>query len=86
MNPTFLAIISLLAAAFAFWTKQPKNGLGFLMLTGAFLLFIPNLVTGFWDQFLQASGLVLYIFAAVVVVGKKLSVKVEPEQQTKEEK
>lgn len=78
---TFLAIISLLAAGFAFWTKQPKTGLGFIILAGAFILLMENLAVGVRANFYQAFGMVLFVAGAAVICGKKLTVKEEKKEE-----
>lgn len=83
MNQTFLMIISLLAAGFSFFTRQPKKGLGFLIYTVAFFLSIPSLAFGIKSDFLGAAGLVLFVFGGLVIVWKKPEKKAEPAEEEK---
>jgi hypothetical protein len=78
MEQTFLAIISLLAAGYAFFSKQPKMGLGFLIYTGAFILLMPGLSSGIWTNVLIASAMVLFVAGSLVMIYKKK--KIEPEK------
>lgn len=71
MYQAFLAIISLLGAAYGFGTKQPKIGLGFLIYTGAFILLIPNLAEGIKADLLGAIALVLFVAGSLAIVFKK---------------
>lgn len=71
MYQAFLAIISLLGAAYGFGTKQPKIGLGFLVYTGAFILLIPNLAAGIKADLLNAAALVLFVIGSLAIVWKK---------------
>ena len=71
MYQAFLAIISLLGAAYAFGTRQPKIGLGFLVYTGAFILLIPNLAEGIKADILGAIALVLFVAGSLSIVWKK---------------
>lgn len=82
MYQTFLAIISLLAGLYAFWTKQVKMGLGFLVFAGAFILLIPNLTTGIKTDVLGAVAMVLFVGGCLLVVWKKKT-KIE-EKKTEE--
>ena len=87
MYQIFLAIISLIAAGYSLFTKQPKIGLGFIILAGAAFLLNPNLATiGVRADFYGASALVLYLFGSLVIVWKKREPKIEePVSKEKEE-
>jgi thiol:disulfide interchange protein len=71
MYQTFLAIISLLAGAYAFWTRQVKMGLGFLILAGAFILLIPNLTVGIKTDIFGALAMALFVLGSLLIVWKK---------------
>ncbi len=71
MYQTFLAIISLLAGLYAFWTKQVKMGLGFLIFAGAFILLIPNLTTGIKTDIVGAVAMVLFVGGCLLIAWKK---------------
>ncbi len=71
MYQTFLAIISLLASLYAFWTRQVKMGLGFLIFAGAFILLIPNLTVGIKTDILGAVAMVLFVAGSLLIVWKK---------------
>lgn len=71
MYQTFLAIISLLAGLYAFWTKQVKMGLGFLIYAGAFVLLIPNLTVGIKTDIVGAIAMVLFVGGSLLIVLKK---------------
>ena len=82
MYQAFLAIISLLGAIYAFGTKQPKIGLGYLVYTGAFILLIPNLAEGIKADILGAAALVLFVAGSFLIAWKK---KKQDEKKNEEE-
>lgn len=87
MYQAFLAIISLLGAAYGFGTKQPKIGLGFLIYTGAFILLIPNLAEGIKADILNATALVLFVAGSLAIVFKKKEkVEIPIEKPVKDDK
>ncbi len=67
----FLTVISLLAAAYAFFTRQAKLGLGLVVYAVVFFLLIPNIAFGIKDDFIKAIALVLFIVGSFVIVWKK---------------
>ena len=67
----FLAVISLIAAAYALFTRQAKLGLGFLIYAVVFFLLIPNIAFGIKGDFLNAIALVLFVVGSFVIVWKK---------------
>ena len=71
MYQAFLAVITLIAAAYAFFTRQPKLGLGFVIYAVVFFLLIPNIAFGIKADFLNALALVLFIVGTFVIVWKK---------------
>lgn len=83
MYQVFLAIISLIAAGYSFFTKQPKMGLGFLIIAGSAFLLNPNLAIGVRADFYGATALVLFVLGSLVIVWKKREPKVE-ESESKE--
>lgn len=80
----FLAVITLIAAAYAFFTRQAKVGLGFVIYAIVFFLLIPNIAFGIKGDFLNAIALVLFIVGSFVIVWKKAGKK--PEEPSSEEK
>lgn len=83
MDQTFLAIISLLAAGYAFFSRQARLGLGFLIYTGAFILLIPGLSSGIWTNVVIALAMVLFVAGSFVIIWKKK--KIEPEKENENE-
>jgi thiol:disulfide interchange protein len=71
MYQIFLAIISLLATVYCFWTKQVKMAFGFLILTVAFFLLNPQLTMGIQTDIAGASAMVLFIAGSFLIVWKK---------------
>ena len=67
----FLAVISLIAAVYALFTRQAKLGLGFLIYAVVFFLLIPNIAFGIKGDFLNAIALVLFVVGSFVIVWKK---------------
>lgn len=84
MYQAFLAIISLLAGAYCFWTKQVRMAFGFLVFAGAFFLLIPNLTFGIKTDIVGAGAMVLFVIGVILVVYKKREPKVEMPQEEKE--
>lgn len=83
MQTAFLIIISLLGSAYAMVTRQTKTALGLFVITLAFALQIPDLVTGFWVDILSALSLIVFVVGILIIIYKKkekiddLSVKEE---------
>lgn len=73
----FLAVITLIAAAYAFFTRQAKVGLGFVIYAIVFFLLIPNIAFGIKGDFLNAIALVLFVVGTFVIVWKKVEKKPE---------
>ena len=71
MYQAFLAIISLLAGAYCFWTKQVKMAFGFLIFAAAFFLLNPQLTMGIQTDIAGASAMVLFVAASFLIVWKK---------------
>jgi len=67
----FLSVISLIAAAYAFLTRQAKLGLGLLIYAVVFFLLIPEIAFGIKDDFVKALGLVLFVVGSIAIVYKK---------------
>jgi len=86
MDQTFLAIISLVAAGYAFITKQPKQGLGFLIYTGAFILLMPGLSSGIVTNVLVALAMVLFVVGSFVIIFKKKKIELPEENENEEAK
>ena len=81
MDQTFLAIISLVAAGYAFFTRQAKQGLGFLIYTAAFILLIPGLASGITTDVLRAVAMVLFVVGSFVIIFRKKKVEVSSENE-----
>jgi len=77
----FLIIFSLAGAGYAAWTKQGKTALGFFIITIAFVLQIPNMVSGFWVDIFLALSIILFAVGVFTIIWKKK----EKELITKEE-
>jgi len=71
MQTAFLIIISLLGSAYAMVTRQTKTALGLFVITLAFALQIPDLVTGFWVDILLALSLIVFVVGIFIIVFKK---------------
>lgn len=84
MQEAFLIIISLLGAAYAFWTKQPKTALGLLILAAGFVFFIPNLAVGIVSDIYGALSLVIYLAGVIVIVWQKKILNFEDKQDHEE--
>jgi len=67
----FLSVISLIAAAYAFFTRQAKLGLGLVVYAVVFFLLIPEIAFGIKGDFLNAIALVLFVVGSFVIVYKK---------------
>ena len=81
----FLAVISLIAAAYAFFTRQAKIGLGFVLYWVVFFLLIPDVAFGIKADFLNAIALVLFVVGSFAIVWKKMEKKTgEPSGEEKE--
>ena len=85
MQAAFLIIISLLGAAYATWTKQGRLALGLLILAIAFVLVIPNLVSGIWVDIFGALALILYAVGVFVAVWKKKEQPLKMPEETQKE-
>lgn len=83
MQTAFLIIISLFGSVYAMVTRQTKTALGLFVITLAFALQIPDLVTGFWVDILLALSLIIFTVGVFLIIYKKkektedLSVKEE---------
>ena len=92
MQTAFLIIISLLGSAYAVVTRQTKTALGLFVITLAFALQIPDIVTGFWIDILLALSLIVFVVGIFIIVYKKkektedLSVKEENTNEKNETK
>lgn len=92
MQTAFLIIISLLGSVYATVTRQTKTALGFFVITLAFALQIPDLVTGFWTDILLALSLIIFVVGVLIIIYKKkektedLSVKEEEINENDETK
>lgn len=71
MQTAFLIIISLLGSAYAMMTRQTKTALGLFVITLAFALQIPDLVTGFWIDILLALSLIVFVVGIFIIIYKK---------------
>lgn len=71
MYQTFLAIISLLAAGYCFFTKQVRIGLGYLVYTIAFVLLMPKLTVGIESDIASAGAMVLFVGGSLIIIWKK---------------
>lgn len=71
MQTAFLIIIALLGTVYALTTRQTKTAAGLFIITLAFVLQIPDLVTGFWVDILLALSLMFFTVGVGVVVWKK---------------
>lgn len=81
----FLAVITLIAAAYAFFTRQAKIGLGFVLYAVVFFLLIPDIAFGIKADFLNAIALVLFVVGSFTMVYKKMEKKTEePSGEEKE--
>lgn len=67
----FLIIFSLAGAGYAVWTKQGKIVAGLLILTLAFVLQIPNMVSGFLVDIFTALSIILFAVGVLVIIWKK---------------
>ncbi|MGA2666900.1 MAG: hypothetical protein ABSE91_02300 [Patescibacteria group bacterium] len=76
MDQTFLAIISLFTAGYAFTTKQARSGLGFLVYTAAFILLIPGLSSGVMNDIFRAFAMVLFVVGSFLIIWKVKKVEV----------
>jgi len=77
MYQAFLAIISLVAGAYCFWTKQVRMAFGFLIFAAAFFLLIPNLTFGIKTDIVGAVAMVLFVLGAILIAYKKREPKTE---------
>lgn len=77
MQTAFLIIISILGSIYALLTKQMKLAAGLLVLTLAFVLQIPNLVTGFWIDVLLALSLIVFTVGIFILVWQKKDSKLD---------
>lgn len=84
MQTAFLIIISLLGSAYAVVTRQTKTALGLFVITLAFALQIPDIVTGFWVDILMALSLIVFVVGVLIIIYKKKD-KIE-DSSVKEEK
>lgn len=75
LSIAFLIIITLFGTIYAFITKELKIASGLLILTLAFVLAIPNLVTGFWVDILLALSLIIYAIGIFIIVKHKKDIK-----------
>lgn len=82
----FLAVIALLAAVYAFFTRQAKIGLGMLVYAVAFFLLVPDITFGIKADFLNAIALVLFVGGSFAIVWKKPVPKPEVSQGEAENK
>jgi len=81
MYQAFLAIISLLATVYCFWTKQVRTAFGFLVFAGVFFLLIPNLTFGIKTDIVSAVAMILFVGGAILMVYKKMEPKIESPQK-----
>jgi protein-S-isoprenylcysteine O-methyltransferase Ste14 len=58
-------------SGYAVWTKQGKIALGLFILTIAFALQIPNMVSGFWVDIFTAISIILFAVGIFVIIWKK---------------
>jgi CHASE2 domain-containing sensor protein len=77
----FLSVISLIAAAYAFFTRQAKLGLGLIIYTIVFFLLIPNIAFGIKADFISAIAMVLFVAGSFVIVWKKKKAEVTKEDE-----
>jgi len=71
MQTAFLIIITLVGSVYTLISKQAKLALGFFIMALAFVLQIPDLMTGFWVDILLALSLILFAIGVLVIVIKK---------------
>ncbi len=82
----FLIIFSLAGAGLAVWTKQVKSALGLFILAIAFVLQIPDMVSGFWVEIFLALSIILFALGIFVIVWKKKAIETEDQGKNTEEK
>jgi hypothetical protein len=79
LSIAFLIIITIAGGIYALVTKQLKVGLGLLVIAVAFVLAIPELVTGFWVDLLLALSLIIYLVGMIIIVYKKKETEIKSE-------
>ncbi len=75
MYQAFLAIISLIAAIYAFVTRQFKIGIGMIVVAAVFILLIPSINWKINTDIISALAMVLYLAGALLIVYKKAAKK-----------
>ena len=71
LQTAFLIIFSLVGAGYAVFTKQMKLAMGLFILTIAFVLQIPNMVTGFWVDLFNALSILIFAVGVFTMIWKK---------------
>lgn len=71
LQTAFLIIFSLVGAGYAVFTKQMKMALGLFILTIAFVLQIPNMVTGFWVDLFTALSIIIFAVGIFAMIWQK---------------
>lgn len=80
----FLAVISLIAGAYAFFTRQAKLGLAMVIFAVTFFLLVPGISFGIKADFLNAIALVLFVVGCFAIVWKKSAKKAESPDKEQE--
>ena len=71
LQTAFLIIFSLVGVGYSLFTKQMKLALGLFILTIAFVLQIPNMVTGFWVDLFTALSIIIFALGIFVMIWQK---------------